>query len=69
MKQLQGKTFVYNNCEGRQMGLIGQEFLPIVPEVVIENDGYYLVAYDRLVALLIESVKELESRVSALENI
>lgn len=68
-KQLQGKTFIYNNCVGRQMGLIGQEVLPVVPEVVIENDGYYLVAYDRLVALLIESVKELESRVSALENI
>ena len=67
MKQLQGKTFIYNGCRGRQMGLIGQDVLPLVPEVVIENDGYYLIAYDRLVALLIESVKELENRVSALE--
>ncbi len=51
------------------MGLIGQEVLPSVPEVVIENDGYYLIAYDRLVALLIESIKELENRVSVLEGV
>jgi hypothetical protein len=69
VKQLQGKTFIYNNCEGRQMGLIAQDVQPIVPEVVLESDGYYLLCYDRLVALLIESVKELESRVAALENI
>ena len=69
VKQLQGKTFIYNNCEGRQVGLIAQDAQPVVPEVVIESDGYYLLCYDRLVALLIESVKELESRVAALESI
>lgn len=68
VKQLQGKTFVYNNCNGRQMGLIAQDVQPIVSEVVIENDGYYLLCYDRLVALLIESIKELEQRVSVLEG-
>ena len=69
VKQLQGKTFVYNNCIGRQMGLIAQDVKPIVPEVVIEDDaGYNFLCYDRLVALLIESVKELEQRVEILEN-
>jgi hypothetical protein len=69
VKQLRGKTFVYNGCTGRQMGLIAQEVKPIVPEVVmIDDEGYHLMCYDRLVALLIESVKELEKRINILEN-
>ena len=69
VKQLQGKTFVYNGCSGRQMGMIAQDVKPIVPEVVMEDDeGYHLMCYDRLVALLIESIKELEQRVQILEN-
>jgi hypothetical protein len=63
VKQLKGKTFVYNGRTGRQMGLIAQEVKPIVPEVVmVDDDGYRLMCYDKLVALLIESVKELENR-------
>ena len=51
------------------MGLIAQEVKPIVPEVVmVDDDGYRLMCYDRLVALLIESVKELENRINILEN-
>ena len=51
------------------MGLIAQDVKPIVSEVVIEDDeGYNYLAYDRLVALLIEALKELEQRVSTLEN-
>ena len=51
------------------MGLIAQDVKPIVPEVVIvQDDGYHLLCYDKLVALLIESVKELEARIAALEN-
>ena len=69
VKQLKGKTFIYNGCTGRQMGLIAQEVKPIVPEVVmVDEDGYHLMCYDRLVALLIESVKELENRINILEN-
>ena len=69
VKQLQGKTFVYNGCAGRQMGMIAQEVKPIVPEVVmVDEDGYHLMCYDRLVALLIESVKELSNEVEMLKN-
>jgi hypothetical protein len=69
VKQLKGKTFIYNGCVGRQMGMIAQDVKPIVPEVVmIDDDGYHLMCYDRLVALLIESIKELEQRVQTLEN-
>ena len=51
------------------MGLVAQEVKPIVPEVVmVEDDGYHLLCYDRLVALLIESVKELSNEVEMLKN-
>ena len=69
VKQLQGKTFKYQNCIGRQMGMIAQEVKPVIPEIVYEDDDVYMfLAYDRLVALLIESIKELEQRVATLEN-
>ena len=42
---------------------------PISPEVVFEDeDGYMFLSYDRLVAVLIESVKELEKRINILAN-
>ena len=69
VKQLQGKTFIYNGCSGRQLGMIAQDVKPIVPEVVmVDDDGYHMLCYDRLVALLCESIKELEKRVQILEN-
>ncbi len=51
------------------MGMIAQDVKPIVPEVVMQDeDGYHFMAYDRLVALLCEAIKELEQRVQTLEN-
>jgi sarcosine oxidase gamma subunit len=49
---------------GRQIGLIAQDVLPIVPEVVYTNkvDGYYGLRYDNLIGLLIEAIKELEGK-------
>ena len=48
----------------------------MIPEVVsTDNEGYKSIAYDRLVAVLVEAVKEqkqkiesLESRIEELEN-
>lgn len=49
------------------VGVIAQEMREIVPQVVVESDGNLSVAYGNLVGVLIEAVKELSSRVSALE--
>jgi hypothetical protein len=47
----------------RQVGVLAQEVEEIFPEVVSRgNDGILSVAYDKLVAPLIEAVKELASR-------
>lgn len=58
--QLNGYTFDRIDTGVRQMGVVAQELLPVIPEVVHgDEDGYYSVAYDKLTALLIEGVKEL----------
>ena len=53
----------------RQAGVIAQEVLEVLPEVVIENDeGMYSVAYGNVVALLIEAIKELKAEVDELKG-
>jgi hypothetical protein len=48
--------------EGSQLGVIAQEVEEVFPEVVsTDNQGYKSVAYSKLVAPLIEAVKELKS--------
>jgi len=43
----------------RYMGLIAQEVEPIIPEVVItDNTGRKSVAYQNLIGLLIEGMKD-----------
>ena len=53
----------------RDVGVIAQDVQKILPEVVGQrNDGILAVKYDRLVSLLIESVKELSNEVSQLKQ-
>jgi len=52
----------------RYAGVIAQEIIEVLPEVVYEQDNKLSVAYGNLTALLIEAVKELEVRVSFLEK-
>jgi len=71
---LQGVSFDWNREAwphrvfeaGRQIGLIAQEVERVVPEVVHQdNDGYYSVAYSKLVPLLIEAIKEQQELIEA----
>jgi hypothetical protein len=48
-------------------GLIAQEVEEIMPELV-RNNGYKSLNYNGIIALLVESVKELTARVQELEN-
>lgn len=51
------------------VGVIAQEMETVLPEVVAERpDGYKAVKYDRITALLIEAVKELQAEVAALRS-
>lgn len=51
------------------IGVIAQQLEKVLPEVVAtRKDGIKAVKYDRIVALLIEGIKELSNRLEVLEN-
>lgn len=75
--QLKGVEFHWKRSEfpernfesGRQMGLIAQEVEKVVPQVVATDaSGYKAVEYSKLVALLIEAIKELKQEVEMLKK-
>jgi hypothetical protein len=55
--------------EGHDIGVIAQEVEKILPEVVTTRDnGYKAVKYEKIVALLIEAIKELSNEVKELKG-
>ena len=53
-----------------QVGVSAQQVQEVLPEAVNENDNGYLgVKYDKLVPLLIESIKELKAEIEELKSI
>ena len=73
IKQISGVEFDWNENqnihEGHDIGVIAQEIEEIIPEVVATRDnGYKAVKYDKLVALLIEAVKEQQKEIEELKN-
>ena len=73
LNQIGGYTFDWNDkqdtYEGHDVGVIAQEVHKVLPEVVGEkSDGYLGVKYEKIVPLLIESVKELTKKTKKLER-
>lgn len=79
VSKLSGYTFDRTDLEdedgnakpvARQTGVIAQEVLEVLPEVVSQNpkDGMYGVAYGNMVGLLIEAIKELKAEVEELKG-
>lgn len=53
---------------GRQLGLLGQEVEAVLPELVMtDGEGHKNVEYANLVAVLVEAIKSLETKVRELE--
>jgi len=53
----------------QDVGVIAQELEAVLPELVVDReDGFKAVKYDRIVALLIEAVKELKAEVDLLKQ-
>lgn len=50
------------------LGFAAQELLDIVPEVVGEHEGYYSVAYQKLVPVLVKAIQELTKEVEELKK-
>jgi len=55
--------------EGHDVGVIAQEIQEVLPELVTQrNSGYLAVKYDKIVALLIEGIKEQQLQIESLEK-
>jgi Chaperone of endosialidase len=67
--QLRGVRFEWRNTGARDIGFIAQELGKVIPEAVVARAGELYVSYDKVVPLLVESVKTLLERVNRLEQI
>jgi hypothetical protein len=57
-----------NEDKSRKVGVIAQEVLPILPEVVQQDaEGNYSVAYGNMVGVLIEAIKEQQKQIDELK--
>ena len=62
------KKTIHSN-KGHDVGVIAQEIEEVLPEVVTTRDnGYKAVKYEKIVPLLIESIKELKAEIEELKN-
>ena len=73
VKQINGYEFDWNDKQdiykGHDVGVIAQEVEKIMPELVRDNsNGYKAVKYEKLVPLLIESIKDQQKQIDELKK-
>jgi hypothetical protein len=74
IRRLRGVSFEWREDlqpgqSGKDLGVIAQEVEQVFPELVgVDQRGYKTVNYIGLIAPLIEAVKELDARITALED-
>ena len=76
VKQIRGVEFDWNEKsteiqqeKGHDVGLIAQEVEKVLPEVVqIREDGIKAIAYEKVVPLLVEAIKEQQTLIEDLSN-
>ena len=68
LSQITGYRFQWKETAAPDVGVIAQDVAEALPEAVARiHEGYLMVAYDKLVPVLVEAVKGLHARVKALE--
>jgi hypothetical protein len=55
---LNGVEFTWKDTKRNDIGLIAQEVETVIPQVVIEMDGFKTIAYGNIVGLLVQAIKE-----------
>ena len=73
MDKIGGYTFVWNDNQstykGKDVGVVAQEIQSVLPEIVATRaNGYLGVKYEKIVPLLIESIKENTKKIKELEE-
>jgi len=73
IKSIGGYEFDWNDNQstykGHDIGVIAQEIEDIMPELVTTRDtGYKAVKYEKIIALLIEGIKEQQKQIDEIKN-
>jgi hypothetical protein len=74
IKQIGGYTFNWNDVSKKpthieEIGVMAQEVQKVLPQIVREKgDGFLGVDYEKIVALLIEGVKQQQEEIDVLKN-
>ena len=75
VQQIQGIEFdwipseEHHGYEGHDVGVIAQEVIKVLPEVVTTREsGYMAVKYERMIPLLIEAIKEQQEQIDELKQ-
>ncbi|MAK56355.1 MAG: hypothetical protein CML17_11025, partial [Pusillimonas sp.] len=75
VQQLDGVTFEYKKTGVKSTGLIAQQLLKVLPEVVYQEadiqsgEKHYAVRYGPVVGLLVEAIKEQQQQIDSLKDI
>jgi hypothetical protein len=67
--RLQGVHFQWKSSHKKDIGLIAQNVKEVLPEAVENGENYLVVAYEKIIPLLLESIKELNNKVERIEKL
>ena len=67
IEQIRGINFTWKNNGMKSMGVIAQDVEKVFPELVHGQEGSKTLQYSGLIGALVESIKELSAKVTALE--
>jgi len=70
LKQIRGVRFDWLRDGSHDIGVIAQEVFEVIPEAIVSSigSGMLTVAYNKIIPLLIETIKDLELRLEVLES-
>lgn len=74
LEKINGYTYYLNGSKSKSGGVIAQEVIEVLPEIVHKhhspehNEDMYSVQYHGIIALLVESLKEANQRIKVLEE-
>ena len=70
LKQIRGVRFDWRKDGSPDVGVIAQEVFEVIPEAIVSsmNGSMLTVAYNKIIPLLIETIKDLQARVEVLES-
>jgi hypothetical protein len=71
LEQISGYTYTRTDTGRHETGLIAQEVINILPEVINKNNdknNFYNISYGNMCGLLVEGIKELNDKIKNIEN-